>query len=65
MDVCEKLDFPNNSIDLVIDKGLMDSIVCDENSAEKVRKMLSECWRVLKAKGTLMVLSYGHPDTRV
>lgn len=65
MDVCEKLDFSNNSIDLIIDKGLMDSVLCGEGFYERLNKMLSECYRVLRPNGTLMVLSQGHPDTRV
>jgi ubiquinone/menaquinone biosynthesis C-methylase UbiE len=64
-DVTDKIDFPPGSVDLIIDKGLMDAILCGEGFFERVKKYLSEAWRVLKARGTLMVLSQGHPDTRV
>jgi predicted SAM-dependent methyltransferase len=65
MDVVEKIDFPPGSVDLIIDKGLIDAILCGEGFFEHVKKYLSECWRVLKLRGTLMILSQGHPDTRV
>lgn len=65
MDVCEKLEFPNNTIDLIVDKGLLDAVLCGEGFFERVRHLLNECWRVLKPRGSLMILSQGHPDTRV
>ena len=57
MDVCEKMEFPNNSVDLIVDKGLLDAVLCGEGFFERVKNMLSECWRVLKNRGTLMILS--------
>jgi ubiquinone/menaquinone biosynthesis C-methylase UbiE len=57
MDMCEKIDFPNQTADLVIDKGLLDAVLCGEDFAERLNKMLSECWRVLKPRGYLLILS--------
>lgn len=57
LDVCEKIDYPNSSVDFIVDKGLLDAILCGENFFEKVPKMLSECWRALKPRGYLMILS--------
>lgn len=39
--------------------------MCGEQFFERCKVYLSECRRVLKKKGTLMILSYGHPDTRL
>ena len=57
MDICKKLDIPDNSVDLIIDKGCMDAILCGEDYHERVNLMLNQCYRMLKPKGTLMVLS--------
>ena len=57
MDVCERIDYPNNSVDLIIDKGLLDAVLCGEGFLERVNRLMSECWRVLKPKGVCMVLS--------
>lgn len=38
--------------------------MCGEGLFERTMKYLSECKRVLKKKGKIMILSYGHPDTR-
>ena len=65
MDVCEKLDFANSTLDLIIDKGMLDAVMCGEDFFEKLGKMLSECWRVLKTRGYMLILSQGHPDTRI
>eukprot|EP00668_Euglena_longa_P028795 GGOE01036120.1.p1 GENE.GGOE01036120.1~~GGOE01036120.1.p1 ORF type:complete len:228 (+),score=65.13 GGOE01036120.1:78-761(+) len=62
---CMKLDFPDASFDVVIDKGTMDAILCGSNSFYNVYQMNKHICRVLKKGGSFVVVSYGHPDTRV
>lgn len=64
MNVCS-LDFPDESFDVVIDKGTMDSILCGEGSTANVAKMCGEVSRVLKPNGCFFIISYGVPDNRL
>ncbi len=48
MDVTDKIDFPPGSIDLIMDKGLIDAILYGEGFFEHIKKYLSEFWRILK-----------------
>jgi Methyltransferase domain len=56
----------DSSIDVVIDKGTMDSMLCmTESAAESVAGMLAEVHRVLKRpQGRLIVISDGGLDGR-
>lgn len=64
MNVCS-LDFPDESFDVVVDKGTMDSILCGEGSTANVSKMAGEISRVLKPNGVFVIISYGVPDNRL
>lgn len=44
---------------------MLDCIMNGFEFYEKTLKYLSECKRILKQKGVLLILSYGHPDTRI
>mmetsp|Transcript_46548 Transcript_46548/g.68795 ORF Transcript_46548/g.68795 Transcript_46548/m.68795 type:complete len:209 (+) Transcript_46548:94-720(+) len=59
------LDFSDESFDAVVDKALMDSLLCGEGSTANVNKMCAEVSRVLKPKGVYIVISYGIPDNRL
>ena len=52
MNVCS-LEFPDESFDAVVAKGLMDAILCGEGSTANVAKMCQEVSRVLKPVSTL------------
>jgi len=60
-----KLELPDSSFDLVIDKGTMDSILCGANSFHNVHQMNKNVSRVLKRGAHYVVISYGQPDTRI
>lgn len=60
-----KLDLPSESFDVVIDKGTLDAILCGTDSYENAAAMLKEISRVLKPAGSLLVITYGQPDTRM
>lgn len=59
------MQFSENTFDVVIDKGCMDSILCGEGSTNNVGKMCSEVSRVLKEKGIYIVVTYGIPENRL
>jgi SAM-dependent methyltransferase len=64
MDVT-RLDFPDASFDVVIDKGTIDSLLCGANSFHNVYAMHKQLSRVLKRGGALITVTYGQPDTRI
>lgn len=64
MSVCT-LEFPDESFDVVMDKGTLDSILCGEASTSNVAKMCQEVARVLKPTGVYFIVSYGVPDNRL
>jgi len=64
MDVT-KLELPDASFDLVVDKGTMDSILCGANSFHNVHQMNKNISRVMKRGAHFVVVSYGQPDTRI
>jgi len=61
MNVCA-LEFPEESIDFVLSKGLLDAMFCGENWAGRISKALLEVSRVLKPGGTFLIISNGIPD---
>jgi ubiquinone/menaquinone biosynthesis C-methylase UbiE len=64
MDVL-KLDFPDNTFDIVIDKGTIDSLLCGSNSFHNVYMMNKQVSRVMKKGARLISITYGQPDTRI
>jgi SAM-dependent methyltransferase len=64
MDVT-RLDFPDSSFDVVIDKGTIDSLLCGSNSFHNVYQMNKQISRVLKRGGKYISITYGQPDTRI
>ena len=64
MNVCS-LEFPDESYDVVIGKGLMDAVLCGEGSTANIYKMCSEISRVLSSTGVFFIVSYGVPDNRL
>ena len=64
MDV-RSLTFPSCSFDCVLDKGTLDAILCGSDSSKHANSMLSECQRVLRPGGCLLVITYGQPSSRL
>merc|ERR1712146_684634 len=56
-------EIPDGTFDYAIDKGTMDSILCGSNSTCMAYKYLQEVKRVLKPGGTLLIVSYGGPQS--
>jgi hypothetical protein len=49
----------------VIDKALLDAVLCGEDALGRAGSMVKEMHRVLKPGGTYIVISYGPPATRL
>ena len=63
-DITQKLEFPNSSFDLIIDKGLLDSLLC--SSVADCRLAMNECSRLLNDEhGAMIIVSRKKPDDRL
>eukprot|EP00658_Telonema_sp_P-2_P085305 TRINITY_DN96_c0_g1_i1.p1 TRINITY_DN96_c0_g1~~TRINITY_DN96_c0_g1_i1.p1 ORF type:complete len:210 (+),score=58.68 TRINITY_DN96_c0_g1_i1:197-826(+) len=56
--------FPENSVDYVIDKAVLDSILCGVNSTQQSYMYLKGLKSVLKPGGKALICSYGTPAKR-
>ena len=65
MDICAENSTPDESFNLVIDKGTLDSLACCESDQKKVEKMLSNVYKMLSPSGSFVCVSRGSPDTRL
>jgi SAM-dependent methyltransferase len=61
---CAKLGFPDQSFDLVIDKGTIDAIMCGDDCDELVNDTMSEAFRVLTDGGHFVCITFGSPGER-
>ena len=61
----KKMCYGNNFFDLVIDKGLLDTILCGENAEIEASKLTKEVTRVLKPNGIYFLISLGSPKERL
>lgn len=55
----------SGSFDAAIDKGTLDGTLCAADGPVNAHKMLCEVHRVLRTDGTLVLISYGHPEARL
>lgn len=62
---CSKIDFQSNSFDLVIDKGTMDTLLCENQSYFKVARYLRGVQKVLRIGATFMLVTNGDPSERL
>jgi ubiquinone/menaquinone biosynthesis C-methylase UbiE len=58
------MDFQDGVFNVVVDKALIDSILCGEGSRYNVQQMLPEISRVLQPNGVYVAISHGRPDCR-
>ena len=58
-----KLEFPDESFDLVIDKGTLDAVLCGDNY-DIPNKILKEMFRVAKKDRSVLIISHGIPSRR-
>ncbi|KAI5059705.1 hypothetical protein GOP47_0026024 [Adiantum capillus-veneris] len=65
MDVRDMSSFADHEFDFVIDKGMLDSLMCGSSAQLSAAKMLEEVRRVLKPGGGYMLITYGDPRVRL
>ena len=58
------LQWPDNTFDLVLDKGTLDAILHSDDAFVNVAHLTKEFQRVTKIGGTVMIISYGLPPSR-
>lgn len=63
MDVRNLL-FSDDYFDYIIDKSTIDVLFCGQNVALNIAIMLKEVQRVLKVKGSYLIVSFGSPENR-
>ena len=54
----------DGSYDAVIDKGLLDALVCSDGAKANVEMMMSEIYRVLTPTGVYICISHGAEHQR-
>ena len=63
---CCCLDFvPENCFDFILDKALLDALLCGDNSFSKATEYIWEMYRILKPGGSFAIVSHGSPSTRI
>ena len=60
VDVSQSLPFADDTYDVIICKGTLDSVLCSIGADLKVKKMMDECQRVLNKNGIFIVVSHGN-----
>jgi EEF1A lysine methyltransferase 4 len=65
MDATNMEHIPDDCFDIILDKALMDTLLCNENNLNKVEDYLGEIHRVLKDTGVVIIVSHGLPLSRL
>lgn len=65
MDATNMEHIPDDCFDIIVDKALLDTLLCHENNLHKVEDYLVEIHRVLKGTGVMIVISHGLPINRL
>lgn len=58
-------EFPDGCFASVIDKGTLDGTLCSSNSYANATNIVLEVARVLRPGGTFVLITYGHPQSRL
>lgn len=59
------MSYPDESFDVVIDKGTLDAIICGDEATCFPDKVLLEVNRVLKKDGVYICITFGMPENRM
>jgi ubiquinone/menaquinone biosynthesis C-methylase UbiE len=61
----QDMTIPSGTFDIAVDKATVDSILCADGGARQIHALLKQIYRVLKPKGTFMMLSYAKSQLRL
>ena len=63
---CTQLDFGDNSLDLIVDKGTLDTLLATkgDHDQERGRALVTEAWRTLRPGGRYVCCSHSHEHVR-
>lgn len=56
---------PEECFDLIIDKGLFDTVLTSNQNLSDIQQLLKEMDRVLKSDGVYIIVSHAGPDRRI
>ena len=65
MDARRLDNLPDQCFDLIVDKGLLDSLLCGETNYDDVGLYVAEMHRVLAPGGRFLVVSHSPPNSRL
>ena len=60
-----RMDFRDDSFDVVIDKGTYDALACDETDKTMIRNLTKEMLRVTRKDGAVVIITNGVPQKRM
>merc|ERR1712151_1210852 len=60
-----EMSFPDECFDIVIDKGLLDTLATGGHQFPRIKKLLSEVHRVLRPKGVYLLVSHASVGGRL
>jgi ubiquinone/menaquinone biosynthesis C-methylase UbiE len=61
----KRMDYPDRSFHAVIEKGLLDSILCGDRSSIMASRMINQVHRVLSAGGVYISITHAPPHWRL
>ncbi|KAM3403868.1 hypothetical protein ACQJBY_007145 [Aegilops geniculata] len=65
LDVRDMSFFGDGSFDCIIDKGILDAMMCGDDAPHGAYKMLAEVARLMRPGGIYMLITYGAPKERL
>lgn len=60
-----RMDFRDDTFDVVIDKGTYDALACDETDKTMIHNLTKEMLRVTRKNGALVIITNGVPQKRM
>ena len=64
MDARNMVEFKDKQFDIIVDKSLLDAVICSDGKLTNVRLLMDEMYRVLSDTGTYVCISHGKESQR-